>query len=527
MAEEVIKVVENVDTLFSTITVNGESHTSDRYVPPQSEQTPVGTNQEDTPEDNPQPQQTITGQYVEAVKLNNVLHDLKDSPLTQEVTAIQQAINTLQGRLNELVASVGSIESKIPAQASSTNQLADKDFVNSSIATNTANFLGTYSTLAEIEAIPNPTNNDYAFLETEDASGNNVYDRYKYSGEDEEWLFEYELNNSSFTAEQWATINSGLTSTSVTDAVESLDVASVGGSGKYISAIEETDGKISATEGSIDTAPTSGSDNLVTSGGVYQALQAIGEIGKTAVCDTAGATSAKTAVMAGYTLRSGNTFQITFTTSNSAQTALTLNVNGTGAKPLYINNAVSSATNYTLNSGTYLCRYNGTNYYIDRGYFVTTARNANYATSAGSATSADSATSAGNADTVDNFHVNNQAISTQNDSLNALVTIAKKYANATSGTSSVKSGYVQLGNGFKIQWGRTATNTSMETINLTLSFTNVNSYTVFATREKTSDFSSGGGTDKVPQFYKVSASQFKLDCPSGSEVRSSWIAVGY
>ena len=256
MAEEVIKVVENVDTLFSTITVNGESHTSDRYVPPQSEQTPVGTNQEDTPEDNPQPQQTITGQYVEAVKLNNVLHDLKDSPLTQEVTAIQQAINTLQGRLNELVASVGSIESKIPAQASSTNQLADKDFVNSSIATNTANFLGTYSTLAEIEAIPNPTNNDYAFLETEDASGNNVYDRYKYSGEDEEWLFEYELNNSSFTAEQWATINSGLTSTSVTDAVESLDVASVGGSGKYISAIEETDGKISATEGSIDTAPT-------------------------------------------------------------------------------------------------------------------------------------------------------------------------------------------------------------------------------------------------------------------------------
>ena len=136
MAEEVIKVVENVDTLFSTITVNGESHTSDRYVPPQSEQTPVGTNQEDTPEDNPQPQQTITGQYVEAVKLNNVLHDLKDSPLTQEVTAIQQAINTLQGRLNELVASVGSIESKIPAQASSTNQLADKDFVNSSIARN-------------------------------------------------------------------------------------------------------------------------------------------------------------------------------------------------------------------------------------------------------------------------------------------------------------------------------------------------------------------------------------------------------
>lgn len=234
-----------------------------------------------------------------------------------------------------------------------------------------------------------------------------------------------------------------------------------------------------------------------------------------AYCSTAAGTAAKVANMRGYVLRSGATFSITFTTSNSSASALTLNVNSTGAKPIYINNSASSASNYTLDSGTYLCRYNGTNYYIDTGYAVTQARTAN------------SATSADNADTVDSFHVNNQAISTQNDSLNALVTIAKKYANATSGTSSVKSGYIQLGNGFKIQWGRTATNTSMETISLTLSFSSINSYTVFATREKASDFSSGGGADKVPQFYKVSKSQFKLDCPSGSEVRSVWVAIGY
>ena len=222
-----------------------------------------------------------------------------------------------------------------------------------------------------------------------------------------------------------------------------------------------------------------------------------------AYCTTSAGTPAKVANMRGYTLRSGATFPITFTNSNTSASELTLNVNDTGAKTLYINNSVSSASNYTLDSGTYLCRYNGTNYYIDRGYFVTTSR------------------------TVGGYGVNNQAISTQNDSLNALVTIAKKYANATSGTSSVKSGYIQLGNGFKIQWGRTATNTSMETINLTLPFTSVNSYVVFATREKTTEFSSGGGADKSPQFYKVSASQFKLDCPSGSEVRSVWVAIGY
>ena len=221
MAEEVTKIVENIDKLFSEIVVNGESHTSDRYVPPEPAQANPPVEQEEEEQTPSTPQRDVQGEYVDTIYLNNTLHDLKDSPLTQEVLAIQQAINTLQGRLNDLVASVGNINAKIPAQASSTNQLADKDFVNSSISTNTANFLGTYSTLAEIEAIPNPTNNDYAFLETADSSGNNLYDRYKYSAEDGEWLFEYELNNSSFTAEQWATINSGITE--VSDTVQSGD----------------------------------------------------------------------------------------------------------------------------------------------------------------------------------------------------------------------------------------------------------------------------------------------------------------
>ena len=53
------------------------------------------------------------------------------------------------------------------------------------------------------------TNNDYAFVQTTDTAGNTLYDRYKWNGS--EWLFEYELNNSSFTAAQWAAINSGAT----------------------------------------------------------------------------------------------------------------------------------------------------------------------------------------------------------------------------------------------------------------------------------------------------------------------------
>ena len=56
------------------------------------------------------------------------------------------------------------------------------------------------------------------------------------------------------------------------EAINSLDVPSVGGSGKYISAISETDGKISATTGDITSSVTSGNSQPVTSGGVASAM---------------------------------------------------------------------------------------------------------------------------------------------------------------------------------------------------------------------------------------------------------------
>lgn len=49
----------------------------------------------------------------------------------------------------------------------------------------------------------------------------------------------------------------------------SLDSPAVGGSGKYISSISETDGIISATETTLDTVPTENSTNAITSGAVY------------------------------------------------------------------------------------------------------------------------------------------------------------------------------------------------------------------------------------------------------------------
>ena len=115
----------------------------------------------------------------------------------------QQLVNTRLGDIEEL----------IPEAATASNQLADKAFVNSSIATSTAVFRGTYNSVEELDQVTADAN-DYAFVVRIDASGNTLYDRYKYNGT--AWVFEYTLNNSSFTQAQWNAINSGITSQEVT-----------------------------------------------------------------------------------------------------------------------------------------------------------------------------------------------------------------------------------------------------------------------------------------------------------------------
>jgi len=113
---------------------------------------------------------------------------------------------------------VDGISALIPSQATESNQLADKAFVNSSIATNTANFIGTFNSVADLEAYSGTlTNNDYAFVVGTDSAGNTKYDRYKYTTATTpaSWEYEYTLNNSSFTSNQWAAINSGATTTNI------------------------------------------------------------------------------------------------------------------------------------------------------------------------------------------------------------------------------------------------------------------------------------------------------------------------
>ena len=133
---------------------------------------------------------------------------------------------------------IDDIEALIPQQATSSNQLADKAFVNSSVATATATFRGTYNLVSDLNLTVGatelqiaaalaakmtalsitPDNNDYSFVQIPTATDKPTeiarVDRYKYNGT--AWMLEYSLNNSGFTAAQWEAINSYITTELVT-----------------------------------------------------------------------------------------------------------------------------------------------------------------------------------------------------------------------------------------------------------------------------------------------------------------------
>ena len=108
-----------------------------------------------------------------------------------------------------------------------------KKFINSSIATATATYRGNYNEYSDLGLNPSATraqiatklgqeisgadDNDYCFVEiptsTSDPTQIERTERYKYDGTS--WAYEYTLNNSGYTAAQWAAINSGVTGAKV------------------------------------------------------------------------------------------------------------------------------------------------------------------------------------------------------------------------------------------------------------------------------------------------------------------------
>lgn len=162
-------------------------------------------------------------------KTSNLLNDsdFQTSADTASYIAIHNASNTAHPDIRN---KVNTIDGLIPNQASISNQLADKAFVNSSVQTATANFRGNWTDWADVPTVATdypvdyagnktPTVNDY--LVVQDASDYTLETlegtwRFKYTGTwsvdgKAGWHPEYQVNETPLTAAQLAALNSGIT----------------------------------------------------------------------------------------------------------------------------------------------------------------------------------------------------------------------------------------------------------------------------------------------------------------------------
>lgn len=154
--------------------------------------------------------------------------------------AVEYNSNNLQEEIEDLdeirdnAEAGAAIAPLVPEQASSANQLADKDFVNSSIQNVAAYYItkdaagNPFATKAELTAatvfysggqVRVPTRNDYLVVLADESktiseTGENPTTRYIY--DNNVWSYQYIVNRSGLTAAQWAAVTSGITMTLVT-----------------------------------------------------------------------------------------------------------------------------------------------------------------------------------------------------------------------------------------------------------------------------------------------------------------------
>ena len=145
-----------------------------------------------------------------SIASKNVTDALGYTPIDSELKGANNGVATLDENGKVLSTQLPTVDSVVTENSDNTVKSSGiYEYVNSSISTNTAYFRGTFDNIDALNAYSGTkTLNDYAFVKSVDEAGNSVYSRYKWNGD--AWGFEYNLNNSSFTAEQWATINSGM-----------------------------------------------------------------------------------------------------------------------------------------------------------------------------------------------------------------------------------------------------------------------------------------------------------------------------
>ena len=192
--------------------------------------------------------QRVDDEIARATEAEQSLNSKIESKSEELLNAITAETAERQSADSALQSEIDTINGKIPNQASAQNQLADKNFVNSSIQ-NMAAFYVTY----DAQGNPFPTkqalidstqvyidgevrekigHNDYCIVvadESKHEAAGAPTTRYIYQGNLEDvydsskWAFQYVINNSGLTAEQLAALNSGITAGLVSEFIAKPD----------------------------------------------------------------------------------------------------------------------------------------------------------------------------------------------------------------------------------------------------------------------------------------------------------------
>lgn len=154
-------------------------------------------------------------------------------------TAQQNAINS--GITSALVSQIGTnqtnittINNKIPAEATSTNKLADKAYVDNAIQTNSAHFRGNWANWtavpsnaadypADDDGNKTPTTNDYMVVQdASDYTGDTLTGAWQFvytglwaTNDKNGWQPKFQINEEPLTPTQIAALNSGANSTNI------------------------------------------------------------------------------------------------------------------------------------------------------------------------------------------------------------------------------------------------------------------------------------------------------------------------
>lgn len=170
---------------------------------------------------------------VGALSENTTINDLTTQSQQDAINSGANSTNIEQISTN--TDNISDIQDLIPNQASVSNQLADKQFVNSAIQTNSAHFRGNWSTWANVPTDVNdypadddgnktPTTNDYMVVQNaSDYTGDTLVGawQFTYTGlwatnGKSGWQPRFQINESPLTPAQQTALDSGITPALVT-----------------------------------------------------------------------------------------------------------------------------------------------------------------------------------------------------------------------------------------------------------------------------------------------------------------------